>query len=247
MKLYKCISFTNKYWDFIGKEQKVRFATIPELLNGNDKEEFDHRWDTGSYFFNHSFSQIKEIYENMCKNAVILCMSKSPNRSSWEHYCSKGGIRYEFEYDKSKCQDVSNNDVIYASEKIYNLPKYLGKIEKSAKVRRLLRIPRTLVKPELLVLHQWINSGTAQQNTVDHLTKELAFKKTTAFSFEDEYRFIHLLKRVSAPLKVVLEDQKTSLESIGLTLVGISTNDIEQVKQKLPDIGCSISEIKFHD
>ena len=56
-KLYKCISFSNNYWSYIGQENKIRFATISELLSGNDKTEFIEIFNNSISCFEISFDK----------------------------------------------------------------------------------------------------------------------------------------------------------------------------------------------
>lgn len=71
--LYKCIPFTKSYWPYIVTEQAVRFASIPELWNGNDSEEFIHRWDTKSRFFgnygHHLVSRFDSLFSKKRQSA----------------------------------------------------------------------------------------------------------------------------------------------------------------------------------
>src|SRR5581483_11226633 len=97
MNVYKCIPFSASYWPYVVKEQKIRFAKIPELWAGNDKVEFDHRWDANSQFFKRYSNKLRPYFEDLFSKAAVLSLGKSPNEKCWNEYCQNGGVRYEFE------------------------------------------------------------------------------------------------------------------------------------------------------
>jgi hypothetical protein len=70
--LYKCIPFSKEYWPYIFKENQIRFATIPELWNGNDEKEFKHQWDSDFYFFKKYGQNLRSSYESLLKKQLFL-------------------------------------------------------------------------------------------------------------------------------------------------------------------------------
>ncbi len=248
--LYKCIPFSKNYWSYIVKEQKIRFATVPELLNGNDKEEFDHRWDSKSQFFKKYSGHLSLHYDSLFSKAVILSLGKSPNERCWREYCGDGGVRYEFEYDDShsKISEVTCGDVIYDNNKTFNLPAFLISREPCDSIKRLLQMENGLSWNNWAHLWLWLQRGTPNRNSLEHIKDELVFKKIKSFIYEDEYRFIHLIEQIGPnALKLVLENQKVLYEKIGLKLVRISTSDIETVKREIPCCGVDICEVYFEN
>jgi hypothetical protein len=174
-------------------------------------------------------------------------MSKSPNKKCWDEYCRSGGVRYEFEYCKAHSQmsEVSSSDVIYGDNQMLNLPNYLVTRELDFSIKNLLQ-KRALTKCDLFRLLIWLKRGIPNQYACDHIEKEIVFKKTTNFRYEDEYRFVHLTEKIGAkPLKINLNHQKTDPGKIGLKLVRISTSDIQMVKNQLSNTTVEISNISF--
>jgi hypothetical protein len=127
MKLYKCISFEKEYWPYVVLENKLRFATSLELLKGNDKEEFEHRWDSESPCFQYLAQEIQPHYNKLYENSVTLSLGMSPNEKCWNEYCPNGGVRYEFEYEPNHFveSDVYSKRVEYDDHKDFNLCHYM--------------------------------------------------------------------------------------------------------------------------
>jgi hypothetical protein len=248
--LYKCIPFSKAYWHYIMKEKVVRFATIPELIGGNDQEEFEHRWDTRSQFFLEYGNDMRPYYDDLFDKTVILSLGKSPNRRSWQEYCSQGGVRYEFRYDPSHLNSsgVNSGDVAYDDDKTFSLSRYLTENVVDEDIRRLLQVEAGLTRDDKIALLQWLKSGEPNKLGVKHINDEIAFKKKTAFRYEDEYRFVHLTSKIGPnPLKVVLTEQKLSYHQIGLTLVSVSTTDVKRVRAEFLGANMSVREVSFCD
>ncbi|MEK6775114.1 MAG: hypothetical protein AABY64_14330 [Bdellovibrionota bacterium] len=248
MKLYKCVSFASSYWPYIAQERKIRFATIDELLSGNDKEEFNHRWQTKSRFLGENAHFLKPRYELLFSKTVILSFGMSPNKKCWEVYCGKGGVRYEFELSEEvlKESDVSNRTVSYDDSKTFNLPDYLIRLEKNSDIKSLLKKETELSHLDKMQLLCWLNTGIPSETTLNHVTDEIVFKKECKYAFEDEFRLVHLTSPIgNDALKVQLHEQKIDLSSLGLNLINISTSDINEVRQRIGDPSISVSEISF--
>jgi len=247
-KLYKCIPFSADYWRYIAQERAIRFASIPELLNGNDKEEFDHRWETKSQFFLKFRGSLKPYFESLFSRTVILSMSKSPSERCWKEYCSNGGLRYEFEYDGThfKTSDVNCMSVVYNDNKTFNLPEFIIRQEPDPTIKHLLKVEHGLSRPDWIRLWIWLQLGSPNRNSLDYIQNELAFKKIAQFKYEDEYRFVHLTEKIgSRPLKLNLNSQKAGLQNLGLKLVQISTSDTEPVRRELSGCGVEIGDVYF--
>lgn len=246
-KLYKCISFNSPYWAYIGTEEKLRFATVDELLTGNDKEEFDHRWDSTSPAFQRLESEIRHRYDSLYNRSVTLCLGQSPNQKCWDHYCSTGGVRYEFEYDPEFKSGVSRFSVTYDDSKTFSLYEFILRQSLDVEVRKMFESTEPMNFGKGAILLRWVNSGQANDVTLEHASKEIPFKKKTDYSFEDEFRFVQLLRTEEEPvvIKYPLVDQKSSLEHLGLRLSGIATSDVEKVKKALPQHESKIHLIWF--
>lgn len=248
--LYKCIPFSRSYWGYIVREDKIRFSTAAELLTGNDKKEFDHRWESISPSFLYLAEEMKPHYDALYLKSGILSLGQSPNRRCWAEYCAGGGVRYEFEYDHNHKDRsyVNCKSVSYADSKIFNLCSFFLKYSTNDDVKSLFSSTASRTFGGNATVLNWIGSGEAKELTLDHASNEIPFKKTTEFRFEDEYRFIHLFEKIgSEELKVKLQDQKISLGEIGLKLTRISTNDPAFVQEQLPHCKIPISEITFSD
>lgn len=247
-KLYKCISFKSPYWAYVGAEEKLRFATVDELLTGNDIEEFKHRWNSTSPAFQKLESEIRPRYDSLYSRSVTLCLGQSPNRACWDHYCSTGGVRYEFEYDPDFKSGVSRFSVAYDDSKTFSLYEFILRQTLDDQVRKMFESTDPIDLAKAAVLLKWVNSGQANDVTLEHASKEIPFKKKTEYSFEDEFRFVQLLRtecEEPVQIKYPLVDQKSSLEHLGLRLTGIATSDIDKVKKDLPQHDSKISPIRF--
>lgn len=246
VKLYKCIPFTSEYWQYIANEKQIRFATIPELISGNDKLEFDHRWDSSSPAFQRLSAECKERYNGVYNKVVTACFGQSPNKECWDHYCGNGGVRYEFEFDPTFESGVSRSPVTYDDLKTFNLHSFLLRQDLDPRVRSLFESTSSLDLSAGMLLHDWLNSGEAYKIIVDHSTKEIPFKKLRKYRFEDEFRFIHLTEPIQPKeLKPQLVDQKVPLFNLGLKLVRIATSSVDTVKEKVPNSDIEIVDIYF--
>lgn len=246
IKLYKCISFDMWYWPYIGSEQKLRFATTGELVKGNDKEEFEHRWDSSSPAFQSLESEIRSRYDDLYEKSATLCLGRSPNRECWKQYCGSGGVRYEFEYDPSFVSGVSRSEVDYDDEKTFSLYTFILKQPLDPSVRELFKSqgPMNFYKSKALL--EWINGGQAAAYTLKHASNEIPFKKKKEFSFEDEMRFVQLTEPIGpVEIKFPLIDQKSSLENLGLKLIAIATSDEAKVKAELPQHSSIVCPMYF--
>jgi hypothetical protein len=249
-KLYKCIGFAHPYWAYIALEQRIRFATIPELLKGNDNQEFDHRWDSNSPSFQYLANEMRAHYDALYLKTVILSMGQSPNQRCWTEYCEQGGVRYEFEYDASRARasEVSCKTVDYDDNKTFNLSRFMLMRKIDENIRGLFQSTMAMTRPDGLRLLSWLKSGEPGKITLEHASNEIPYKKITSYKFENEYRFVHLKEQIEKkPLKTVLDQQKIALEELGMKLVRICTSDIERVKGALPGCEVEISDVSFSD
>lgn len=248
MKLYKCISFSSCYWPYIAEEQKIRFATIPELLNGNDQQEFSHRWDSDSPAFQFLAQEMQPQYDNLYRKTAILSLGQSPNRQCWDEYCSAGGVRYEFTLDLSaaKSSEVNFNSVIYDDHKTFNLAHFMISRQMDNNIKLLFQSTHQMSCQDKMRLLSWLNSDEPKSLTVEHASNEIPFKKITGFKFENEFRFVHILEQIGPKvLKTVLVHQKVALTTLGLTLIRISTSDIDEVRKRLPNCPVEICKVEF--
>ncbi len=236
MFLYKCIPFSKSYWNYILREETIRFSSIPELWQSNDKEEFDHRWESTSQFFSIVSGDFRPSYESLFSSTVILSLSLSGNSRCWQEFCPEGGVRYEFEFDESilKKTDINFNKVTYDKSKLFNLFEYIKRFESNLKINKLLEKQKGLNYEELSILKSWAVNGNLANTIVNHITQEIAFKKLKSFEFEDEFRLVYLTKQIGPkPLKFNLIDQKLPYSNIGLKLKKISTSDFQKVKSEV--------------
>ncbi len=248
MKLYKCISFSSSYWPYIADERKIRFATISELLSGNDQQEFNHRWDSDSPTFKYLAREIRTHYDGLYQKTAILSVGQSPNRRCWNEYCSMGGVRYEFDLDLSvaKESEVTFKSVVYDNNKTFSLERFILSHQIDDRMRMLFQSTHQMNCNDKVTLLNWIKSDEPNILTLEHASNEIPFKKTTCFQFEDEFRFVHLFEPIEPKaLKTVLVDQKVDLATLGLTLTRISTCDVEKVRKRLPNCPAEICEIEF--
>lgn len=251
-RLYKCISFTKEYWAYIAKEGTIRFASIPELWQGNDAEEFKHVWDSNSRVFTTMRHHLEPIYDKLFSKAAVLCLSKTPNKRSWEEFCLEGGVRYEFEYDEShkKNSEVLCNDVVYSDQKEFRLSNFLLARITDPKIIEILKVATNLYNlptPDKYYFMAWMKGQEINEISYSHVVDEIVFKKLQLYKYEDEYRFIHLTEPISKALKIDLRQQKIACNKIGLKLVRIATSNVEKAKAEISNCDVEIGEVDFSD
>lgn len=250
-KLYKCISSVEDYRYYILKEKQIRFARVDELPGRNDEMEFNRLWDSDSWVFNLLRKDFEDGYNRHFRNTAVLCLNKTPNRECWDEYCKQGGIRYEFSYDSSHIDSsgVYSGHVIYDNNKEHNSNLFLYLYEKELLPRiKFLLKQKTFPgrEEDRKKINAWINNEKIKKKILDHLMKEMVFKKVEHFAFEDEYRFVHLLNEtLGTSLKVKLIEQKLDYEKIGLKLEKISTDDVSKVKKELGQVDIEVGEVYF--
>lgn len=249
MTLYKCIGFGKDYCSgYIVNEQKIRFATMEELQKGNDKNELRYDLETKSSIIQLvNKEELQRVYKNGFAATMVLSMGKTKTKKVWDEYCPFGGIRYEFDFTPNKASDISHGDVSYRNDKIYNVWKYIIKNEKKSEYKRILRYEGGVTPKEIALFLQWTKRPESLELMSRHITDEIVLKKESAFSFEDEYRFIHLKEPIGQlnALKVNLIDQKATLEEVGLKLKSISTNDIKLAESIIRTRDVPIQPIQF--
>jgi hypothetical protein len=201
MKLFKYIStFENDHWLQPLIDQSLYFSSIEQLRNPNDQMEFVHEWETNSYFFNNFGSDMHKYYEQLLNLTRVLCLSRGLTKKSWNQFCGRDGVCYEFWFDQSKAaQDVHNNHVVYDKTKIHNVPKFLiGHLND----REIVAIVKSEASPstlELTKLLNWMATDRMNKTARLHITSELAFKKVRKFKPEREFRFVHLTDSAGGP------------------------------------------------
>ncbi|WP_168196353.1 hypothetical protein [Bdellovibrio sp. NC01] len=194
-----------------------------------------HLWDSTSPAFHKIQDEIQDRYASIYGRIGTLCLGQSPNQQCWNHYCSSGGVRYEFEYDPEFKSGVSRRSVIYDDNKTFNLHKFMLNSDLHPAVRSLLESTDAMDMQKAAIMLAWMQTSQPGELTVAHLTEEIPFKKKTAFQFEDEFRFVQMIEvREPVTVKWPLVDQKSPLEQLGLRLVGIATSDVAKVKTELP-------------
>ena len=175
-----------------------------------------------------------------------MCLGQSPNQKCWDHYCRTGGVRYEFEYDPTFKSDISRKSVEYDDSKTHNLYEFLIRQNLDSIIRNLFLSQANLNFTTGRILLNWIKSGQAYGVTLEHVSNEIPFKKKKEFEFEDEFRFVQLIKS-EGPVVITnpLEHQKANLDNLGLKLIGIATSDTSKVKAELGNTDIEVYEISF--
>lgn len=250
-RLYKCIGFHQEHWPYIFEEQCVRFAKIDDLLKGNDRTEFDHRWDSSSPAFKWLEEYIRPRYEDFYPKTAILSFGMKANKECWSEYCQeKGGVRYEFEFlePTDGSFDVTNKPVIYREEKNFNLSRFFLEQSTSPQIQKLFKSQKALERLDRFKMWLWTNTQEPYKLTLQHISDEIPFVKLKNFSFEEEYRFVHLTEQVGPkPLKIQLKDRKVNFEKLGLKLVRIATSDVKKVNEKFSNCSIPVVEVDFCD
>lgn len=232
MRLFKYISLDELYWSEILRTNNLYFPPIDQLRKRNDTDEFNHTWDTKSYFFQRYGSRFIQAYENTFSNAGIFCVSKCLSKRCKDALLpnSKRVICYEFEFDPKDKRGISSDHVLYSANKISNVPDYVIANIQSYLLRSLLEKKDVLTKVET----SQVTAGIRDElSTIfnNHIWKELTLKKLQQFDLEQEYRFIHLKENVGPvrPQKLIGKDNRISADDVGLRLICIYTNDLATV------------------
>jgi len=240
MKLYKYIDFKNSYWSEPLIKKELYFSNVCELRQPNDPEEFNHKWDSKSYFFNNQANQLKETYQSIFSDARILCLSKLHSKTLWDEFCSSNnGICYEFKYEESqKIKDLTACSVSYSDNKECNYPDYLIKSIEDTNIKNLLEKNIELSKTDLVVIYNWLTTKDAQNLAVNHIYY-LVFTKLKCFIKENEYRFIHTVNPIDNNTPLLI-NSRFSFKQLGLTINRIYTSNYNKVKEV-----CNESQLKI--
>jgi hypothetical protein len=234
--LYKYIGFHRTFWTEPAVDRTLYFSTIDELRSGNDEDEFKYSFHShGHFFVRYMNGEMKRVYEKLMAMARVLCLSKHLDRQLWNEYCGvNGGVCYEFEVT-DLVHDVNNDHVSYADNKCINVPDFFVNETSDVHMPRLLTKTKKFSKNELAYIHKWLNTHDPEANRLSmrHLREELIWKKPRLLSYENEFRFIHLVEKVQAPLQVQLVGSKTTWDKIGFRLKKIHTSDVSKTKSVL--------------
>ena len=143
-------------------------------------------------------------------------------------------MAYEFSFFPStKNRDVTSDSIVYADQKIYNVPDFIcGEATRS--IRSLLAKQTDLSDHEKKTLLQWLNTDDPMRATTSHIYYELTFKKLRRFRHEREYRYIHPDKPVADQRKITpLVDSKLTFDELGLRLDRVHTSSPDKVMEVL--------------
>lgn len=236
MALFKYIGFDKDWWREPALAGTLYFLSTAELQRGNDRAEYTHCWWTTSHFFRRYGYDLKDQYQDFFNKIGILCLAKSLNQPCWNAYCSSGGVCLEFEFDSEipRQNEIMNGHVTYDDHKEHNVPKYFMRNASDRIVTNVLKKFWPLSRPELFLMKNWVDSAESSRIGVDHITKELTFKKRNQYLFEDEFRFAHLRQPFGAPLRIQMHNSRMSTRDLGLTLARIHTSDVRRVAREIP-------------
>ena len=233
MKLYKYIKFEkNNYWSEPLKNRTLFFAPVEKLRGVNDSNEFNFDWTTLSYFFINDAMDLPPLYADLFKKARILCLSEHLKKSCWDQFCKDGGVCYEFEFNTELSVDINHGQVKYVDDKIYNVPDFIIKNVSCDRIKTLLRCKIKHTREEKFELLKWLNTKEPNRIVIDHIEKELTFKKISSYNDEGEFRFIHLSEPVPGQtLKIKLKNCRAKFNEFGLSLKCAYTSDVALVEK----------------
>ena len=249
MNLYKYIRFEeNNFWKGPFLENRLYFSDLNRLRSVNDQNEFQHNWDSTSYFFSTQGHELRRSYDALFNNTRILCMGKQLCRYCWQEFCGKsGGVCYKFRFrDDLAAADLTRRHVNYGHN--LNAPTYLFARLPEGRLKNILYQTKKQTISEGLEILEWlrINNNFLVDTFSNHILEELVFKKQPRYLKEREYRFVHLIEPVNGTsLLTTLESSKLSFSQLGLTLERVFTSDEERVKSEFTSDEVKISKPSF--
>ncbi len=246
MKLFKYIKFCDFTFSPL-QQRSLHFSTIAQLRSANDESEFVHCWDTDSFFFKHYGNHMHSYYSELFNNTAVLCMSKSLSAACWAEFCPDGGVCYEFEYEDAQVAcDLTLDHVDYCDVKNFNVPSFIIVNVSCSWISGLLSATSALRYHEGKDLMDWLKGEDARKIALEHILKELTFKKIEKHRFEDEFRYVHLSKSIGKlTLKSKLVDSKLDFGSLGLHLVRVHTSDVQRVQSHHAANGIQVVPLTF--
>ena len=234
MFLYKYIGFHNAHWSEPHLTRELYFSSVDQLRGPNDPEEFNVTWDSQGEVAHRFEEAMSDRLEKLYSSTRVLCLGLRLTKQCWDAFCSPaGGVCYEFRFDPERVKsEISKGTVTYDYYKDKNFPKFLEKKVTSSKIRALFR-KGELSYEERVLFWEYVQQDEPNLIARKFVSQEIALKKLKKFSYEQEYRFLHLDE--SGPLLVKeletkLRNSKLSFDDLGLELNKIYTSDSEKLR-----------------
>lgn len=240
--LYKYIAFSQIHWAEPLLDNALYFPSIQQIIEVNDKTEYETLWGSVNYFLNRMRDDFKPMYDGHFNNTRTLCLSKSKNSPyCWNEFAKNNGICLEYEFNYEKKSDVTSGDVVYENTKERNFLNYI----KAKQYHPVFIKKGNPDKKDLKNFFDFLQRNQKQfkKHLENHIIKEIVFKKSKRYSREDEYRFVHIEdSKGQFEIKAKFNNGKILLNDLGLTLKRIYTNSPELVISKFPEL----KDLVFH-